>query len=141
MSDYDVRISLTIQAPAARVWSALTDPALVSSWMMGASVASGWQKGDAITWSGEYEGRPYSDKGQVLEVEPGRRLVHTHFSPMSGAEDVPENYHLLEWTLADDGDATRLTLVQTGARSAEEAAQFERNWDLMLGGLKATAEE
>jgi uncharacterized protein YndB with AHSA1/START domain len=140
VSDYDVTITRSIQAPTARVWSALTDPALVSKWMMGATVRSSWKKGDPITWNGEYEGKSYSDKGEVLQVEPGRRLVHTHFSAMSGAEDKPENYHRLDWKLAADGDATKLTLVQSGAHSQAEADQFKQNWATMLDGLRHTAE-
>ena len=140
MSDYDVTITRAIQAPTARVWSALTDPALVSKWMMGAMVDSSWKKGDPITWNGEYEGKSYSDKGEVLDVDPGKRLVHTHFSAMSGADDKPENYHRLDWRLAADGDATKLTLVQSGAHSQQEADQFKQNWAMMLDGLRDTAE-
>ena len=140
MSDYEVTITRTIHAPTNRVWRALTDPALVSKWMMGATVDSGWKKGDPITWNGEYEGKTYSDKGEVLDVDPGKRLVHTHFSAMSGAEDRPENYHRLDWKLAADGDATKLTLVQLGAHSQQEADQFKQNWAMMLDGLRDTAQ-
>ena len=125
ISEYDVTITRTVKAPAARVWSALTDPALVSKWMMGAEVNSTWKKGDSITWNGQYEGRSYSDKGEVLDVEPGKRLEHTHFSARSGAEDKPGNYHRLDWKLDAVGDATRLTLVQCGAHSQEEVDQFK----------------
>jgi hypothetical protein len=61
------------------------------------------------------------------DVDPGKRLVHTHFSAMSGAEDKPANYHRLDWRLAADGDATKLTLVQSGAHSQQEADQFKQN--------------
>ncbi len=108
--------------------------------MMGAKVHSSWEKGAPIRWVGEYEGKSYEDKGEVLDIDPGTRLVHTHFSPMSGAEDTPENYHQLAWTLAREGDATKLTLVQSGASSAEEAEQFKANWGQMLDALRDTAE-
>ena len=140
MSDYDITITRTIHASTARLWSVLTDPAMVSKWMMGATVDSTWKKGAPITWSGEYDGRSYSDKGEVLEVDPGKRLVHTHFSAMSGDEDKPENYHRLDWRLAAEGDGTKLTLVQSGARSQQEADQFKQNWATMLDGLRDTAE-
>ena len=140
MSDYDITITRTIHASTARLWSVLTDPAMVSKWMMGATVDSTWKKGAPITWSGEYDGRSYSDKGEVLEVDPGKRLVHTHFSAMSGDEDKPENYHRLDWRLAAEGDVTKLTLVQSGARSQQEADQFKQNWATMLDGLRDTAE-
>ena len=53
--------------------------------MFGAELETDWAEGSPITWSGEWEGKPYQDKGKVLEVDPGRRLVHTHFSALSGA--------------------------------------------------------
>ena len=66
--------------------------------------------------------------------------MHTHFSAMSGAEDKPENYHRLDWRLAAEGDATKLTLVQSGAHSQQEADRFKQNWATMLDGLRDTAE-
>ncbi|SDC02127.1 Uncharacterized conserved protein YndB, AHSA1/START domain [Raineyella antarctica] len=140
MSDFDVTVKRAIHAPADRVWATLTDPALVSKWMMGTTVSSTWKMGASITWTGEYQGKEYTDKGEVVEVEENKRLVHTHFSGMSGAEDKPENYHRLDWKLSDDGDTTMLTLVQSGAHSKEEADQFKQHWDAMLDALRDTAE-
>ena len=76
-------------ASPARVWSALTDPAQIKRYMFGSEVETDWKPGSTIVWKGEYQGRAYQDKGQVVEVEPGRRLVVTHFSPLSGQDDVP----------------------------------------------------
>ena len=56
-------------------------------------------------------GKPYQDKGEVLEVDAPRRLSVTHYSPLMGQEDEPENYHTVIYTLegdelrADDRDA------------------------------------
>lgn len=77
--------------------------------MMDAIVFSSWKKGDPITRNGEYEGQSYSDKGEVLDVDPRKRLVHTHFSAMSGAGD----FHRLDCRLAADGDATKLARAPT----------------------------
>ena len=68
MSDYDITITRTIHASTARLWSVLTDPAMVSKWMMGATVDSTWEKGAPITWSGEYDGRSYSDKARYWKL-------------------------------------------------------------------------
>ena len=57
--------------------------------MHGTNLATDWKVGSPITWSGEWKGTPYVDKGTVLEVEPGRRLAYTHWSPMGGSEDRP----------------------------------------------------
>jgi len=79
-----------IDAPAADVWRALTEPDLIEKYMFGSRVETDWKPGSPITWKGEYEGKAYEDKGELLEVEPERRLKLTHFSPMSGKPDAPE---------------------------------------------------
>lgn len=137
MADQDVMVTVTINADANRVWGAMTDPALVEQWMMGAKVDSTWRQGDPITWSGEYNGQRYTDTGEIVEVDPGRRLVHTHSSTMS--PDRPA--HTVTWSIDDAGNGTtRLGLTQDGASSDEEAAQFTANWASMLSALGQMAE-
>jgi uncharacterized protein YndB with AHSA1/START domain len=138
MSKSSITVSRSIKADPERVWAALTEPDLVKDWMMGATVASDWQRGSQITWSGEYNGQSFQDKGEILEIDHAERLVHTHYSPMSGADDVPENYHRVEWTLRPRGDSTELTL-EMPVDSDEEAEEFEKNWGMMLDGLASTA--
>ena len=72
--------SITIDAPPDRVWDVITDPAAVKEFMFGADLVTDWTVGGPIAWRGEWEGKPYEDKGTILEVEPGHKLVHTHFS-------------------------------------------------------------
>ena len=73
-----------IHAPAGKVWRALTDPDEIQKYMFGSRVETDWKPGSRITWKGEYEGKKFEDKGEVLEVVPERRLKVTHFSPLSG---------------------------------------------------------
>jgi len=129
-----------INASPARVWSALTDPAQIKRYMFGSIVETDWEPGSAIVWKGEYQGRPYQDKGEIIDVEPHRRLVVTHFSPMSGQEDVPENYHTLTYELASQGEGTHLSLSQDNNASEEEAAHSRDNWTAMLSALKNVIE-
>ena len=131
---------IDVRASPSRVWSALTDPDLIEQYMFGARVVTDWAPGSPITWKGEFEGRPYEDKGEVLEVVPERRLELTHFSALGGAEDVPENYHTLTFELEGDDDTTHVSLSQDNNPSAEAAEHSRANWEHMLSGLKATVE-
>lgn len=140
MTGHEATARVEIAAPAERVWAALTDPDLMAEYMFGSRVESDWRPGSPITWSGEYDGKPYEDKGTVLEVEPGKRLVVTHFSPLSGQEDVPENYHTVRYDLSGSDGGTTLTLSQDNSGSAEEAEQFSKNWQAMLDGLRGVVE-
>ena len=132
--------TITIEAPTGRVWSVLTDPAAIKEFMFGADVVTDWTVGGPIVWRGVWDGKAYEDRGSVLEFEPGRRLVVTHFSPLSGQEDVPENYHTLTWTLEDQSGATEFTLSQDNNASAEEAEHSKGMWDSLVKSVKAIAE-
>ncbi len=129
-----------IDAPPERVWSALTDPDLIEKYMFGSRVATDWQPGSPITWSGEYQGKAYTDKGEILAVQPGKRLELTHFSPLSGQPDIPENYHTLVYELTGSAGGTHLSLSQDNNSSPEEAEHSKANWAQMLNGLKQTVE-
>ena len=68
-----------------------------------------WKPGSPITWQGEFEGRAYQDKGEIISVEPGRLLEVTHFSPLTGQEDRPENYHRVRYDLQPTDGGTTCT--------------------------------
>lgn len=140
MTGYEATAHVDVAAPPERVWQALTDPEEIAQYMHGSRVSTDWRPGSAITWSGEFDGKPYEDKGTVLEAEPGSRLVLTHFSPLMGGDDVPENYHTVRYELSDSGVGTSLSLTQDNNSSEEQAAQFSRNWQGMLDGLKQVVE-
>jgi uncharacterized protein YndB with AHSA1/START domain len=130
-----------VEAPPSRVWTALTDPDDIEKYMFGTHVVTDWKPGSPIVWKGEYEGKTYEDKGEVLEVEPERLLRVTHFSPLSGKEDAPENYHTVTYELEGRGDTTRIALSQDGNESEEAAEHSRTNWEKMLAGLKKVVEE
>jgi uncharacterized protein YndB with AHSA1/START domain len=132
--------STTIQVPVARVWRALVDPAAVKEYMFGAEVVSDWRVGSAIVWKGEYEGRKYEDKGTILRMEPERVLEYSHFSPLTGKPDVPENYHTVTVELSDLGDSTRVTLSQDNNPDEETRDHTASFWQDMLERLKGLLE-
>jgi uncharacterized protein YndB with AHSA1/START domain len=140
MAGYLATAQTDVAAPPERVWAALTDPEQIATYMHGSTVSTTWEIGSPITWTGEYDGRPYEDKGEVLTYDEPRVLSVTHYSPMMGQPDEPENYHTLVYTLTANGDGTHLELTQDGNESEEQAEQFSQNWQGMLDGLKATAE-
>ncbi|MCA0296760.1 MAG: SRPBCC domain-containing protein [Actinobacteria bacterium] len=129
-----------VAAPVERVWSALTDPAEVRAWMFGTTLVTDWAPGSPITWSGEYEGRAYADRGEVVEVLEPTTLVVTHFSPLGGLPDVPENYHRLVYHLSGDSKQTLLSLSQDNNADEAEAARSRASWTTALEALKAHLE-
>lgn len=140
MTNLIAQADVDIAAPPADVWEALTNPELIAEYFFGSKVETDWLPGHPISWKGEYEGKSYEDRGVVVEVEPERRLTVTHFSPMTGLPDKPENYHTITYDLDDRGGATKVSLSQDNNGDEAEAARATENWRSMLNGLKATVE-
>jgi len=123
------------------VWDALVNPLVIKQYMFGAEVESEWEVGSPIVWKGEWQGKPYEDKGVILQLETARRIQYSHFSPLSGHPDVPENYHTVTVELSDDGALTLVELSQDNNSSEEAREQSRTNWKQMLGALKHHLED
>lgn len=132
--------SVAIDAEPAVVWARLTDPELISQAFFGATVDTDWRPGSTITFSGEWQGRPFQDTGEIVTVEPARVLRFTHFSPLTGQPDVPENYHTVTFELTPWEGGTDLTVHQTNAASEEEREHSAANWSSVLNTVKQVSE-
>ena len=132
--------STTIKAPAAKVWEALTKPELIKQYFFGTNVETDWKVGSPIYYRGEWQGKSYEDKGKILEVVPGKRLVSTHWSPLAGVPDSPENYHTLTYEVSPRDGVTDVTIVQDNNGSEKERSESEQNWNMVLSGMKKLLE-
>jgi uncharacterized protein YndB with AHSA1/START domain len=136
----NARAETTIDAPVAKVWRALVTPALIKRYMFGATVESSWKEGGEITWRGEWKGKPYEDKGVILRQDPGRTLSYSHWSPLSGVADTPENRHTVTIELSGEGGKTHVTLAQDNNKTPQEREESQKNWLVMLEGMKKVVE-
>jgi uncharacterized protein YndB with AHSA1/START domain len=139
--DLIAKAATTINAPGTRVWDALVDPVAIKQYMFGTNVVSDWRENSPIVWQGEWQGKPYEDKGVILQFKPGQMLQYSHFSPLSGIPDKPENYHTVTVELSADGNQTRVSLAQDHNATEEERAHSEENWGMMLAALKKFVEQ
>ena len=141
MEAITARVEKIIPASPASVWAALSTPASLKLFFFGADVASDWKVGSPIRMKGEFKGREYEDKGEVLVAEPRRRLAFSHWSALAGQPDAPENYHVVTFALEPAGSDTRVVLTQAnlvgGPKPADVAhrAEYEKNWTMVLDGL------
>ena len=131
---------VSVEAPAGKVWDALTHPELIEKYMMGAKVSSDWKEGSEIRWKGEFKGKPYEDKGKILALKPGKTFTYTHFSPMAGKPDAPENYHTVSINLTEKEKSTLVSLTQDNNGSENEKQESEKTWGMMLDALKKLVE-
>jgi len=134
------RASITINPPNAKVWDALVNPEAIKEYMFGTHAVSDWQEGSPIVWKGEWQGKPYEDKGAILQLKPGRTLQYSHFSPLSGLPDNPDSYHTVTIELSGEGTETHVALAQDKNSTEEEREHSEKNWEMMLTSLKKSVE-
>jgi uncharacterized protein YndB with AHSA1/START domain len=131
---------VTINARLEEVWNALVNPEKIKSYMFGTTVDTDWKAGSKITWKGEWNGKHYEDKGVILQCRPFRILQYTHFSPLTGERDVPENYHTVTIELMEKDNHTLVTLSQDNNESEETKEHSQKNWEMVLSGLKKMVE-
>ncbi|MCW5911088.1 MAG: SRPBCC domain-containing protein [Cyclobacteriaceae bacterium] len=129
----------TIQAPAEKVWAAITQPELVKQYFFGTSLVTDWKPGSPIYFRGEWEGKPYEDKGVVLKFDAPHELAYSYLSNWSGLPDKEENYLYVAYTLRSVNSTTELTITQTNY-DADKAAHSEENWASLIEGLKKLVE-
>jgi uncharacterized protein YndB with AHSA1/START domain len=132
--------SVIADVPRSKVWDALVKPEATKQYMFGTDVTSDWREGSSITWKGEWEGKSYEDKGRILQLKPGEVLQYTHFSPLCGLPDRPESYHTVTIRLFDEGNRTHVTLTQDNNPTEQARADSQKNWEMMLAGLKSFVE-
>lgn len=140
---YDAVAIIDLKAPVEKVWDALTNPATVKKYLHGTDTVTDWKVGGPITWHGVWNGKPYEDKGTILAYELNKRLSTTHWSPLSGTEDKPENYHTVSYELTPlPNGSTRLVLTQSNNPTQEAADSMVKNgWAPILQTMKALLEE
>ncbi|MGO4533892.1 SRPBCC family protein [Leifsonia sp. 2MCAF36] len=134
------RADIHVDASRDRLWEALTDPDTIARFLFGSRVETDWREGSPITYHGEWDGKPYEDKGVILEFVPGDRLVTSYYSPLSGKPDEPASYQTVSYLLADDGDGTLVAITQDGCADDAEAERMGENWGMVLQTLKTVVE-
>ena len=138
---FTAQATILVNAPASKVWDALTNPSLIKQYLYGTEVTSDWKIGSPITYNGEWEGKSYEDKGEILQIEPDKLLVSTFWSSLAGLPDLPENYKTVRYELLPEGDGTKLTITQDNNATQEEADHSTQNWTTVLDKLKELLEK
>jgi uncharacterized protein YndB with AHSA1/START domain len=127
----------TIDAPVERVWELLTQANHVGKWFGDAGAEIDLREGGQmiVIWHEGGEAR-----ARIEAVEPHTRFAYrwAPFKDPAGGEPVEGNSTLVEFTLAPDGDGTRLRVVESGfAALSTSDEQRARNVDSNTEGWRA----
>jgi uncharacterized protein YndB with AHSA1/START domain len=132
----------TIEAPVERVWELLTQASHVGRWFGDAGAEIDLREGGEMIVLWREHG---SARARIEAVEPHTRFAYrwAPYKDPGGDEPVEGNSTLVEFTLAPDGDGTRLRVVESGfAGLATSEEQRARNlasntegWAAELGEL------
>ncbi len=133
--------SISIKASKSKVWSALTDPEQIKKYFFGTETVSDWKVGSPIIFRGEWEGKPYMDKGTILQIEREKVLKYNYWSSFSGTEDKPENYANITYSLDQRNEETLFTVCQDGSKTEEARDHSEKNWKMIMNTLKELLEQ
>jgi len=133
--------TILIEASAESVWRALTDRETIKKYFFGTEAISDWKVGSTLIFQGEWEGKTYQDKGNILAAEPGKLLQYDYWSGFSGLEDRKENYSLVTYRLESEDTHTRLSLRQEGFASEDGKAHADAGWKMVLENLKKLLKE
>jgi uncharacterized protein YndB with AHSA1/START domain len=139
--DLIAKAQTTVNASTAEVWDALINPDKVKQYMFGADVKSDFKPESKIVFTGTWEGKPFKERGYVLEVEKGKLLRYNTFNPASDKLDIAENYHTITIELKEAGYKTEITLSQDNNESEEMRLHSQKNWEMVLEKLKNVVEK
>lgn len=141
MLERAVKKSTIINAFPAEVWKKLTDPESIRKFLFDATVKTDWKAGHSIEFTGNWKGRDYQGKGEILKIEKEKKLEHTYYSNLSSLPDAPENYCHIIYELEEKDNQTVVSITQTDIDSQDEFDQVSEYWQIVIEKLKVLVEK
>jgi uncharacterized protein YndB with AHSA1/START domain len=126
-----------IRTTPEKLWEAITNPALRARYNFGASIDTEWKAGSQFEMRAG-DGSVKLGGGEVLEVDPPRRLVQTMVAMWSD-EVKAEGTSRVTWEIEQVRDSCRLTVTHDQLREGANAELYG-GWPMILSGLKTLLE-
>jgi uncharacterized protein YndB with AHSA1/START domain len=126
-----------IRTDPERLWQALSKPEFTRQYWFGAHQESDWKPG--ASWTLVFADGRVADAGEVLEIDPPRRLVlkwRNEFRP----EVKAEGYTRCTFEIERDGEMTRLTVTHEADKPHKLIDAVSQGWPKVLSSLKSLLE-
>lgn len=126
--------SIVIHVPVQRVWDEITRTGSVQRPLYNTVLDIDLRPGGRLRYSSP-DGKRVFVAGEVLEVDPPRKLRHTYIFTMK-----PEPVTEVTWLLEEVSDGCRVTLTHAGWTTEKDARKHAAGWVEILGLLKSELE-
>ena len=127
-----------IRTTPEKLWRALLDPEFTRQYWVATWQESEWKPGSS--WRIMIPDGRVTDSGEVLEIEPNRRLVlkwRNEFRP----ELREEGYSRMTYELEQKGDSVKLTVIHEMDRPESKFIEaVTGGWPHILASLKSLLE-
>lgn len=127
-----------IRTTPATLWRALREPEFTRQYWVGTWQESTWQPG--ASWRNMIPDGRVADSGEVLEIEPQRRLVlswRNEFVPELRAE----GFSRMTYELEPVGESVKLTVTHEIEKSDSKFIEaVSKGWPHVLASLKSLLE-
>ncbi len=126
--------TIYVAASAEKVWRAIVDPEMASKYYLIPLTRMELKKGGAVVYG---EGDPPPIHGEIVDVEPGRKLVHTFI--FSHRRDDPPSR--VTYAVEAMGEMCELTLTHDRfSGKTDTYHDICKGWPTVLSGLKTLLE-
>jgi len=129
---HPIIIEQKVNAPAEKVWKALTDRSEIKIWYFDipdfipeeGAVFNFYEPGNEMK---------YHHQAEILEIIPGKKLKHTWFYP-----EFSDQKTILSWELQPDGEQTLLRLIHENINGFEDLGEnfsekaFTEGWTQII---------
>ncbi|MDQ1483490.1 MAG: hypothetical protein QOF35_1566 [Actinomycetota bacterium] len=126
-----------IRTTPERLWEAITDSEIRAKYNFGSGVYSDWKPGSKIEMTSPNAPGPLGE-GEVIELDPPRRLVHTMVALWSD-EVKSEGSSRVTWEITPVADSCCLTVTHDQLREGANNELYG-GWPMILSGLKTWLE-
>jgi uncharacterized protein YndB with AHSA1/START domain len=127
-----------IRTTTEKLWQALIEPEFTRQFWCETWQDSEWKAG--ASWRIMIPDGRVADSGEILEIEPGRRLVLTwrnEFKP----ELREEGHSRLTYELEQQGESVKLTIVHEMDKPGSKLiGAVSSGWPMILASLKSLLE-
>jgi uncharacterized protein YndB with AHSA1/START domain len=127
-----------IRTTVEKLWQALMEPEFTRQFWFDTVQESEWKPG--ASWRIVKPDGSVSDSGEVIEIEPRRKLVLKWRNEMS-PELTDEGYSRLTYELEQEGESVKLTLTHVMEKAESKYIKaVSGGWPIILASLKSLLE-